>query len=119
MDGMILLRQARAAGLRVATDGDRLVVQGPRRLEPVARTLLAEELVILRALAEEPAVAWRIDAMRPQVTTGAAIPLLLARPGIRFPSKSCCSCGDALAAADHYRCGSCVSAVVAILEELG
>lgn len=112
MDGLTLLRQARLAGLRVGADGDRLVVEGPRRLEPIARTLLAEKPGILRALADEQEIAWRIDAMRPQVTTQGAIPLLLARPGIRFPLGTCCSCGDPLTPDDRYRCRPCAAAVV-------
>ncbi len=116
MDGLMLLRQARLAGLHVRGDGDRLVVRGPRRLEPIARTLLAEKPRILRALAEEQEVAWRIDAMRPQVTAHGAIPLLLARLGIRFPHGTCCSCGAPLSPDERYRCGPCVAAAVVVME---
>jgi len=117
MDGLILLREARRAGLRVTVDGDRLVVQGSRRLEPVARMLLAEKPRILRALAEEE-VAWRIDAMRPQVPPTGAIPLLLARPAADRPTGTCCSCGDQLGTGDRYRCQPCTAAAVVVLENL-
>jgi hypothetical protein len=116
MDGLTLLREARRAGLRVAAQGDRLVVQGPRRLEQVAHALLAEKPQILRALAEEEhEVAWRVDAMRPQMGPDAAIPLLLARPGIRFPLRSCCSCGDPLGPDERYRCPPCVIAATYVI----
>ncbi len=119
MDGLMLLLQARLAGLQVTTSGDQLVVRGPRRLETMARALLAEKPQVMRALAVEGEVGWRIEAMRPQLTAQSAIHLLLARPGIPFEPRSCCSCGDALAASDRYRCGPCVAAAVAVLGTVG
>jgi hypothetical protein len=116
VDSVTLLRQARQAGLRITASGDQLVVQGPRRLEPMARLLLAEKPRILRALAEE--VAWRIDAMRPQVPATGAIPLLLARPDAVRGSGRCCSCGDPLGPDERYRCRPCVAAVIALLESV-
>ncbi len=115
MDGVILLRQARLAGLRVTASGDTLVVEGPRLLEPIARTLLAEKPQVMRALADEREVAWRIDVMRPQVPAKGAIPLLLARPDAVRGSGLCCSCGGSLAADERYRCRPCVAAAVAVL----
>ncbi len=115
MDGVILLRQARFAGLHVTADGATLVIEGPRRLEPMAQTLLAAKPQVMRALAEEQEVAWRIDAMRPQVPSTGGIPLLLARPGVRPRVGSCCSCGDPLGDEDRYRCVSCVAAAIAVL----
>jgi hypothetical protein len=53
VDGVTLLREARQAGLRITATGETLVVQGPRRLEPMARALLVEKPQILRALADE------------------------------------------------------------------
>jgi hypothetical protein len=55
MDGVTLLRQARAAGLAVATEGDKLVIRGPRRAEPVALLLLAHKPAVIAALAAD----WR------------------------------------------------------------
>lgn len=115
MDSLTLLREARRAGLQVAARGDKLVVQGPRRLESVARSLLAEKPRILRALAEEREIAWRVDAMRPFMTSAGAIPLLLARPQASRPIGSCCSCGDRLDADERYRCKLCVAAAMAVL----
>ena len=67
----------------------------------------------------DPEVAWRLAAMRPQVPVTGAIPLLIARPGIRFAPGSCGSCGDPLAAEERYRCRPCVAAAVAALEAVG
>ncbi len=117
MDVLILLSEARFAGLRVTASGNQLVVQGPRRLEPMARLLLAEKPTILRALAEEQEVAWRIEAMRTQATDAGAIALLLARPGAPWSTGHCCSCGDPLSADEWYRCGPCVAATVAVLAD--
>jgi hypothetical protein len=51
MDQMMLLDEARAAGLSVAIDGDKLVVRGPRLAEPVARRLLAHKSEVMAVLA--------------------------------------------------------------------
>jgi hypothetical protein len=118
VDVLILLSEARFAGLRVTASGDQLVVQGPRRLEPMARLLLAEKQTILRALAEEHQVAWRIDTMRPQVPGTGAIPLLLARPDATRGRGLCCSCGESLGPDDRYRCRACVIAAVAVLQSV-
>jgi len=53
MDGVTLLRRARSAGLRVVAEGDKLVVRGPRRAEPVALLLLAHKPAVSAALAGE------------------------------------------------------------------
>lgn len=112
---MTLLRQAREAGLRVRADGDRLVVEGPRRLESLAQTLIAEKPGILRALEqEEDAVEWRIETMQTQFPATGAIPLLVARPGVLFPIGTCCSCGDPRPA-DRYRCAACAAAVMSVV----
>ncbi len=114
----MLLQQARLAGLHVTTSGATLVVQGPRRLEPIARTLLAEKPQVMQVLADEREVAWRIDAMRPQVTAKGAIPLLLVRPDATRGRGLCCSCGESLGPNDRYRCRACVIAAVAVLESV-
>ena len=119
MDGVILLRQARFAGLRVTANGATLVVEGPRRLEPIARTLLAEKPQVMQAHVDEQEVAWRVDAMRAQLPTRGALPLLLARLDVDRGSGSCCSCGDPLGRDERYRCRPCVTAAVAALETVG
>src|SRR5262249_52861929 len=57
MDGLTLLDEARAAGLSVEADGDRLRIRGPRRAEPVALRLIAHKAAVLAALAADlPAI---------------------------------------------------------------
>ena len=116
MDGLTLLLDARRAGLEVTVRDDQLVLQGPRRLEPLAKALIAEKPLVLAALAEEHEVEWRVAAMRPQVTATGAIPLLLARPGAPWSPGRCCSCGDPLSTTDRYRCRPCVVASTLVLE---
>lgn len=117
MDALTLVREARRVGLHISTTGHRLVVRGPRRLEPVAKALLEQKPAVLRALAAEDEIAWRVAVMRPQVPAKGAIPLLLARPGNRFPQGSCCSCGDRRGPDDRYRCRPCTDAAVAVLRD--
>lgn len=50
MDGLSLLAEARAHGLKVRADGDRLVIRGPRQAEAVAKRLLERKREILEAL---------------------------------------------------------------------
>lgn len=50
MDGLTLLRRAQEAGLAVQAEGDRLVIRGPKRAEPVARLLLDHKPDVLAAL---------------------------------------------------------------------
>ena len=51
MDALGLLAEARRAGLVVRFEAGVLVVDGPRRLEPLARALLAAKPGVLAALA--------------------------------------------------------------------
>lgn len=50
MDGLTLLSEARRAGLQVRADGDKLVIGGPKRLEPLALRLIAAKPTIMAAL---------------------------------------------------------------------
>jgi hypothetical protein len=45
-----LLDEARQAGLKVRLDGDRLVIQGPKRAEPIARRLIENKPVVVEML---------------------------------------------------------------------
>lgn len=58
MDGMSLLREARAAGLLVMVHGDQLVVRGPRRAEAVAQRLLDHKAEIVAALVNDLPPDW-------------------------------------------------------------
>ena len=56
MDGVSLLRRARAAGLAVAAEASgKLLIRGPRREEATARLLLDHKPAVIAALAAE----WR------------------------------------------------------------
>jgi hypothetical protein len=61
MDGLTLLEEARAAGLSVLADGDRLCIRGPRRAEPVARRLIAHKALVLQALADRLPPDWHLQ----------------------------------------------------------
>ena len=61
MVGIVLLNEARNAGLDVQARGDRLVVRGPQSADDCARRLLEHKTEVLAALAGEadPFVDWR------------------------------------------------------------
>lgn len=52
MDGLMLLKEARAAGLAVRIDGDKLVIRGPRTAEAIAKRLLENKTVVMEALTQ-------------------------------------------------------------------
>jgi len=58
MDGMMLLRRARDAGLAVKAQGDKLVIRGPKEAEPVALLLIEHKPAVIAALAPD-ATWWR------------------------------------------------------------
>jgi hypothetical protein len=103
-----------------------LVPAGDGRLRYRPREALTEAeraVIVLRrdeilALLDADPIGWRVGAMRPQVPAMGAIPLLLARPGVKFPLGTCCSCGDPIDRGDRYRCRPCVDAVVTVLQAL-
>ena len=76
MDGIALLGEARAAGLVVETDGDRLRIRGPSSAGDVARRLLDHKADVLRALdaAPEPPAHWPPDALAAHVAKHGAYP---------------------------------------------
>ena len=51
MDGLILLDRAQKAGLAVRVEGEKLVIRGPKRAEPLARMLIEHKPDVLAALA--------------------------------------------------------------------
>ena len=110
-----MVAEARQAGLDVRADQDRLVVRGPRRHEALADQLLAHKAEVLALLASEAAeIAWRVEAMRPQVPPRGAIPLLVARD-LPVAAGRCLSCGEPIAASQAYRCRFCVEAARTVL----
>lgn len=63
MDGIALLERARAAGLVVRSEGDKLVIRGPRVAEPLALELIAHKQSVL-PLVQEPFVPWMLREWR-------------------------------------------------------
>jgi hypothetical protein len=113
-----LLGDARAAGLEIRVEADRLVVRGSPVYEQLARQLLEEKPAVLAVLAQEDAeVAWRIEAMRPQVPVRGPIPALIARRG-PYSSTGCISCGMPLAENAGFRCAACARAAWLVLNEV-
>ncbi len=89
-----LLSEAEAAGLAVLTEGERLVLRGPRSAERIARSLLEHKQEVLAALAaDQPAVRWRTETMRARLPAGGALPFLTARP-VAGGAGGCPSCGE-------------------------
>ncbi len=128
MDGLTLLRQARAAGLAVRADGERLTVRGPRSWAGLAEALLAQKAEIVALLTEEeapvppppaptsrysaddPEVAWRVQAMCERLkTAGVGLLFLTVREVLRR-HPGCMSCGLALGLEERVRCGYCARA---------
>jgi len=148
MDAVTLLERARAAGLSLEVDGDRLRVRGPKSAEPVVQLLAAHKAEIMRLLTRremqdgpdavvgvalpcpglqpvaepagsvDPEVAWRIDAMRPEVPPRGPIPFLVARRDVAPQPDCCLSCGDPLPEARRCRCGPCQRAAEIVLNEV-
>jgi hypothetical protein len=109
------LAEARAVGLEVRAEADRLVVRGPRLHEAIAHLLLEQKPVVLALLAqEEVALGWRIAAMQSQVLLRGPIPVLMAREVSAIPGH-CLSCGEPLAPERPVRCALCVRAAQVVL----
>ncbi len=108
-----LLHEAHAGGLTVAADGDRLVLRGPRAADALARALLARKPAVLAHLAAaNPAVAWRVAAMRARLPASGPLPFLTARETPRAVD-GCRSCGEPVqhcSGGVTARCQPCVHA---------
>jgi len=85
-------------------------------LSAAERAALARHRDAILALFDADPIGWRAAVMSAQVPRTGAIPLLIARPAIRFQRGTCCSCGDPLIPDARYRCGPCVAAAAAVLE---
>jgi hypothetical protein len=105
--------QQRGIVLAPAVDG-RLRYRPRDALSVTDRADLARHRDAILALFEADPVGWRAAVMGAQAPRTGPIPLLLARPGIRFLPGSCCSCGEPRPA-DRYRCADCAAASVRAL----
>lgn len=111
-----LLGSLQRRGILVVPSGDGRLRYRPRKaLSDEERTVLARHRDAILALFAADPIGWRAAVMAAQVTATGAIPLLLARPGLRFPPGTCCSCGEDLIPDDRYRCRPCVVAATAVL----
>jgi hypothetical protein len=104
MDGVMLLRRARDAGLRVTAEAGKLVVRGPRSAETIALLLLANKPAVIAALTAD----WRARHREALAYWGAFHPAedaarlawgeLLSRwhrlHGVRAPEWQCAGCGE-------------------------
>jgi hypothetical protein len=107
-----LLGALQRRGILLVPAGDGRLRYRPRQaLSEAERAVLARHRDAILALFDADPIGWRAAVMAAQVPRTGATPLLLARPGIRFPPGSCCSCGDPRSA-DRYRCSPCAAATV-------
>jgi hypothetical protein len=98
-----LLAQVLSHGVTLRAEDDVLHYRPKRALPPELvdqlRARKAEVLALLRT--EEVAIAWRLQAMLPQIPARGPIPFLYARPELRDQWRElghtrCHSCGEAL-----------------------
>ena len=115
-----LLAELSRRGVEIAVNGDRLRFRPQDAVTPDLRAALIEHKAdLIRLLGPDDEVAWRIEAMRPQVPRRGTIPSLLARPEARHaPRGMCVTCGDPLAEGRRTRCVPCVRAVEHLLNEI-
>jgi hypothetical protein len=85
MDPMTLLDRAHGAGLAIASAGDKLIVRGPRRAEPMVRLLAVHKCEILAALAE--ATGWLARHREAQSHWGALHPATRPRGSLGLRCK--------------------------------
>jgi hypothetical protein len=114
-----VLAELTRRGVELVVDGDRLRFRPQSAVTPDLRDALIEHKAdLIRLLGPDDDVAWRVEAMRPQVPRTGAIPILLARPEAKSaPLGMCVSCGDPLTEGRRIRCAHCVRAVERVLNE--
>src|SRR5262249_40340199 len=124
MDRVALLRDARAARLEIAVDGDRLIVRGPAWAEAVARSLIEHKAEIIalisadgvtdretdnttdwRDLYEQRAAHWSLEGRRSRAEAEALAWGELENRwhrmrGERVPPDICAGCRRPIAAAE-------------------
>lgn len=118
MEPLTLIAQARAAGLELWTEGDRLKVRGPREAEPIVAQLRDQKPAVMALLAAgDMEVQWRLAAFRERIPAHGPIwpPRLRDTPLCDTPGH-CSLCGDPLptdqdALPRFPRCRPCVRAL--------
>ena len=103
MEPLAILREAERAGLKLRVEGDKLMVSGPRKAEPIVRRLAERKAEIMRVLATD----WRrlyFKALGELGTPGrawnkVALAWYVAR-GMAIPRNLCAGCGKPLDGAE-------------------
>jgi hypothetical protein len=85
MDGLTLLRRAHDVGLRLEAAGDKLVIRGPKRAEPVVKLLAQHKAEVLAALGNTPHDA---ELLTPSPWFKRVIPPVKGEPGLETPCAS-------------------------------
>lgn len=120
MTAIELLSDLRSRGVQIEAKGDRLRIDAPRGvLDRETRKKLAEcksELLTLLNSDDED-IAWRIEAMLPQIPDIGLIPFLVARTGVERGPSQCHSCGEPLSTLDVFICSLCSRAKNLALEK--
>lgn len=114
-----LLLELRSRGVLIEPAGDRLKVDAPKGAitQELREALAACKSEVLAILAvDDREIAWRVDAMLPQIPDKGPIPFLVARDCLN-PGPNCCpSCGEPLNDYPGYICGLCSRAKHRALE---
>jgi hypothetical protein len=120
MDAVEVLAELHRRGVELTADGGRLRFRPRVAVTQELRAAMAEcKADLLRLLGPDDEVAWRIEAMRPQVPRTGAIPCLLARLEAKTsPPGTCVSCSDPLAPDRRVLCVPCVSAIEWLLNDV-
>jgi hypothetical protein len=85
MEALNLLRRARDVGLRLEAAGDKLVIRGPKRAEPVVKLLAEHKAEVLRVLAARALTADRYNANPPSPSFEPDVPAGKGEPGLKQP----------------------------------
>lgn len=117
----VLLARLHAHGIEVRAAGDSLRYrpQGALTRALVAELAAHKHLILAHLAANEPAVAWRVAAMRAQLPASGPLPFLIAR-GTPRRADGCLRCGDPLATRTEglaVCCAPCVHAAQLVTAE--
>ncbi|MDP9471011.1 MAG: hypothetical protein M3Q71_10145 [Chloroflexota bacterium] len=114
MTAASVLADLRARDVRLHVEGDQIRARFKgRTLDPdLAAVIKANKPALIAHLREEEAaVAWRIEAMRPQIPERGPVPFLVAVSGIPPSPDVCVSCGEVFTpTGSNPRCPRCTVA---------
>jgi hypothetical protein len=104
MDGLTLLQRARDAGLRVEAAGDKLLIRGPKRSEPVVKLLAENKAEVLAALAN---AAHKPELLAPSPWFKRVMPMVEGEPGLELPCAARRGRAQELEGVFLHFCGEC------------